>query len=146
MLLVEGCDWSHKNPCGFSSIIVVLATIYEDNVTCIDQLKKRCIEGENTKHIALKYFFTHQQQRHHKVEVKQIWSQNNLADIFMKSLPKSLFIRLFTKLDCVNIQICITSSSHGESCWTQKEYSKVYSHDLNVLFSLREHFFPLHFY
>jgi len=54
-------------------------------------MKKGYIKGDNTKHIAPKFFLTSQQQEYQKIEVKQIWSQNNLADIFIKSLSKSTF-------------------------------------------------------
>ncbi|XP_070672386.1 secreted RxLR effector protein 161-like [Malus domestica] len=42
----------------------VLTTIFEDNATHIEQLNKGCIKGDNTKHITLKFFFSHQQQEH----------------------------------------------------------------------------------
>ncbi|KAM2708614.1 hypothetical protein FF1_045210 [Malus domestica] len=57
-------------------------------------LKKGYIKGDNTKHIAPKFFFTHQQQEHQKIEVTQIRSQDNLADLFTKSLPKATFQKL----------------------------------------------------
>ncbi|KAM1987280.1 hypothetical protein ACFX15_034572 [Malus domestica] len=69
-------------------------TIFEDNAACIEQLKKGYIKGDNTKHIAPKFFFTHQQQEHQKIEVTQIRSQDNLADLFTKSLPKATFQKL----------------------------------------------------
>lgn len=33
---------------------------YEDNITCIVQLKEWHIQGDKTKHISLKCFFTHE--------------------------------------------------------------------------------------
>ena len=52
-------------------------------------MKKEYIKGDNTKHIAPKFFFSHQQQEYQKIEVKQIRSQDNQANVFTKSLPKS---------------------------------------------------------
>ncbi|KAM1991580.1 hypothetical protein ACFX15_032691 [Malus domestica] len=57
-------------------------------------LKKGYIKGDSTKHIAPKFFFTHQQQEHQKIEVTQIRLQDNLADLFTKSLPKATFQKL----------------------------------------------------
>ncbi|KAM1172135.1 hypothetical protein ACFX2G_022750 [Malus domestica] len=69
-------------------------TIFEDNAACIEQLKKGYIKGDNTNHIAPKFFYSHQQQQHQNIEVKQIRSQDNLADLFTKSLSKSTFQKL----------------------------------------------------
>ena len=68
--------------------------IFEDNAACIEQLKKGYIKGDNTKHIVPKFFYSHQQQQHQNIEVKQIRFQENLADLFTKSLPKSTFQKL----------------------------------------------------
>ena len=54
----------------------------------INQIKKGYIKRDNIKHIVLKFFFSHQQQDHHNIEVKQIRFQDNLADFFMNLLPK----------------------------------------------------------
>jgi hypothetical protein len=54
-------------------------------------MKTGFIKGDNTKHIAPKLFFNQQQQEHQKIEVKSIRSQDNHADLFTKSLPKSTF-------------------------------------------------------
>ncbi|KAM1694806.1 hypothetical protein ACFX2K_034113 [Malus domestica] len=68
--------------------------IYEDNAAGIEQLNKGHIKGDTTKHIAPKFFFSHQQQEHQKIEVTQIRSQDNLTDLFTKSLPKTMFQKL----------------------------------------------------
>ncbi|KAM1249443.1 hypothetical protein ACFX2G_032802 [Malus domestica] len=41
-----------------------------------------------------KFFFSHQQQDHQKIEVTQIHSQDNLVELFTKSLPKTTFQKL----------------------------------------------------
>ena len=79
---------------GLTSVVDLPTTIFEDNAACIEQLKKGYIKGDNTKHIAPKFFYSHQQQQHQNIEVKQICSQDNLADLFTKSLPKSTFQKL----------------------------------------------------
>ena len=54
-------------------------------------MKTGFFKGDNTKHIAPKFFFSHQQLEHKKIEVKQVRSKDNHADLFTKSLPKSTF-------------------------------------------------------
>ena len=83
-----------RSSCDLLPAVDVPTTIFEDNAACIEQLKKGYIKGDNTKHIAPKFFFSHQQQEHHNIEVTQIRSQDNLADLFTKSLPKVMFQKL----------------------------------------------------
>ena len=49
------------------------------------------IKGDRTKHISPKFFYTHELQESRQIDVKQIQSINNLADLFSKSLPTSTF-------------------------------------------------------
>ena len=65
--------------------------IYEDNAACIEQMKLGFIKGDNTKHISPKFFYNQQQQTLLNIEVNQIRSEDNVADLFTKSLPKSTF-------------------------------------------------------
>ena len=50
--------------------------------------------GDKTKHISPKFFYTHELQESRQIDVKQIQSINNLADLFIKSLPTSTFEKL----------------------------------------------------
>ncbi|KAM3000766.1 hypothetical protein FF2_037135 [Malus domestica] len=77
---------------GLTSVVDLPTTIFEDNAACIEQLKNRYIKGDNTQHIAPMFFYSHQQ--HQNIEVKKIRSQDTLADLFTKSLPKSTFQKL----------------------------------------------------
>ena len=43
-----------------TSVLDLPTTIFEDNATCIEQLKKGYIKGDNTKNIASKFFYSHQ--------------------------------------------------------------------------------------
>ncbi|KAM2817807.1 hypothetical protein COP1_041878 [Malus domestica] len=83
-----------RSSCDLHPAVNAPTMIFEDNAACIEQVKKGYIKGDNTKHIAPKFFFTHQQQEHQKIEVTQIRSQDNLADLFTKSLPKATFQKL----------------------------------------------------
>ena len=56
--------------------------MYEDNAACIAQLKGGYIKGDRTKHISPKFFFTHDLQQNGEIEVQQIRSSDNLADLF----------------------------------------------------------------
>ncbi|XP_052878840.1 secreted RxLR effector protein 161-like [Gossypium arboreum] len=59
------CVWlrsmiQHKrNNCGLSSEKETTTVLFEDNTTYIDQLDSGYIKGDRTKHIAPKFFFTH---------------------------------------------------------------------------------------
>ena len=68
--------------------------MYEDNAACIAQLKGGYIKGDRTKHISPKFFFTHDLQQNGEIEVQQIRSSDNLADLFTKALPTSTFEKL----------------------------------------------------
>ena len=65
--------------------------ICEDNAACIAQLRGGYIKGDITKHISLKFFYTHELQQNKKIDIKQIRSTDNLTDIFTKVLPTSTF-------------------------------------------------------
>ncbi|XP_048619922.1 secreted RxLR effector protein 161-like [Brassica napus] len=68
--------------------------IYEDNASCIAQLKDGYIKGDRTNHILPKFFFTHDLQKAKEVQVVQVRSSDNSADLFTKSLPTSTFKKL----------------------------------------------------
>ncbi|XP_026420306.1 uncharacterized protein LOC113316309 [Papaver somniferum] len=65
--------------------------IYEDNAACIEQMKQGYIKGDNTKHISPKFFYNQQQQCLLNIQINKVPSDENMADLFTKSLPKSLF-------------------------------------------------------
>jgi len=68
--------------------------IHEDNTACITQLKDGYIKGDRVKHISPKFFFTHDLQKDGIITVQQIRSSENLADMFTKALPTSVFKKL----------------------------------------------------
>lgn len=84
-----------ENSCGLMSERKLPPTVlFEDNAACIAQLKGGYIKGDRTKHISPKFFFTHNLQKDGEIEVQQIRSDHNLADLFTKALPTSTFERL----------------------------------------------------
>ena len=72
---------------GLSSIKGSPTILYEDNVACITQIRGGYIKGDRTKHISPKLFYTHELQKSGDIDVKQIHSNDNLVDLFTKSLP-----------------------------------------------------------
>ena len=72
--------------------------ICEDNAACIAQLKEGYIKGDRTKHILPKFFFTHDLQKNGDINIQQVRSCENLADIFTKSLPRKTFEELVHKI------------------------------------------------
>jgi ribonuclease HI len=94
---VRECVWlrsviAHiRGTSGLKSTTEEPTCIYEDNAACIEQMKQGFIKGDNTKHIAPKYFYNQQQQTLLKIQVNQVRSEENVADLFTKSLPKSTF-------------------------------------------------------
>ena len=83
-----------RSTCDLPSVTDVPTILYEDNAACIAQIKGGFIKSDRTKHIAPKFFYTHQLEKNHEIEVRQIRSNVNLADLFTKSLPKCTFQKL----------------------------------------------------
>ena len=83
-----------RSDCGIAEGIDALTVMYEENAACIAQLKDGYIKGDRTKHILPKFFFTHELQKAGEVQVVQIRSSKNSADLFTKSLPTSTFRKL----------------------------------------------------
>ena len=70
------------------------AIIYEDNIVCVAQVREWYIKEDKIKHISSKFFYTHEFQKSRQIDVKQICSVDNLVDLFIKSLPISIFEKL----------------------------------------------------
>ncbi|GAV73921.1 hypothetical protein CFOL_v3_17404, partial [Cephalotus follicularis] len=83
-----------QESCGLSSIRNNPTVIYEDNAACITQLRGGYIKGDRTKHISPKFFYTHELQKNSDIDVQQIRSCDNLADLFTKALPGTTFKKL----------------------------------------------------
>ena len=80
--------------CGLSSVKNNPTVLYEDNVACIAQIKGGYIKGDRTKYISPKLFYTHELQKDSEIDVQQIRSNDNLADLFTKALPFETFKKL----------------------------------------------------
>ena len=66
--------------------------LYEDNVACVTQMKEGYVKRDRTKHIPPKFFsFTQELERNKEVDIQYIRSSDNMADLFTKVLPTSVF-------------------------------------------------------
>ncbi|KAM2445719.1 hypothetical protein PS1_016269 [Malus domestica] len=94
------CSWLRlmihhiRNSCGLPSKTDTPTVIHEDNAACVAQMKEGFIKGDKTKHISPRFFSAHELQKAKVIEVRQIRSNENLADLFTKSLPKCTFQKL----------------------------------------------------
>ena len=86
-----------QESCGLSSVKDKPTILFEDNAACIAQIKGGYIKGDRTKHISPKIFYTHELQKNDEIDVQQIRSSDNLADLFTKALPTSTFKELIYK-------------------------------------------------
>ena len=90
------CVWLRRvinhipQSCGIGSIESP-TIIYEDNSACVTQMQTGYIKRNVTNHIAPKLFYPHELQESGKINILQIKSCDNLADLFTKSLPTSIF-------------------------------------------------------
>jgi hypothetical protein len=93
------CVWLHRminhiqQSCGIGSIESPTIT-YEDNSACVTHMQKGYIKSNITKHIAPKLFYPHELQENGEMNILQIKSCDNLANLFTKSLPTSVFQKL----------------------------------------------------
>ena len=87
-----------REKCGLSSIKDSPTILHEDNAACITQIKAGYIKGDRTKHISPKFFYTHDLQKSGDIDVQQIRSSDNLADLFTKALPTATFKKLVNGL------------------------------------------------
>ena len=87
-----------QESCGLSSLKDKTTILFEDNAACIAQIKGGYIKGDRTKHILPKIFYTHELQNNGEIDVQQIRSSDNLANLFTKALPTSTFKKLIYKV------------------------------------------------
>ena len=98
MYLAQINDTTHLGNVWFALRKKIPTIVYEDNAACIAQMKEGYIKGDKTKHISPKLFFMHDLQQNGNINVQQIRSSDNLAYLFIKSLPTSTFKKLVYKI------------------------------------------------
>jgi hypothetical protein len=87
-----------RRTCGLSFSRGTLTILYEDNIAYITQLKGGYIKGDRTKHISSKFFFTYDLEKYGDIDVRQIHSKDNLANLFTKVLPTTRFEGLWCNI------------------------------------------------
>ena len=108
-----------RESCGLSSIKNKPTVLYEDNAACIAQVKGGYIKGDRTKHISPKFFYTHELQSSGEINVQQIRSNDNLADLFTKALPTATFKKLVRQIgmrQLKDLQNEVSCHHQGEHC------------------------------
>jgi hypothetical protein len=65
--------------------------IYEDNTSCVAHMQTWYIKTNYTKYISPKLFYPHELQKHREISIMQTKSYDNLADLFIESLPLAIF-------------------------------------------------------
>ena len=77
------------------------------------------IKGDRNKHIAPKFFYTHELQKSGDIDVKQIRSCDNLADMFTKPLPTANFKKMVHNIGMCrlkDIDILMKGSKVSKGC------------------------------
>ena len=98
---------------GLSTIINSPMILYKDNAACITQIREGYIKGDRNKHIAPKFFYTHELQKSGDIDVKQIWSCDNWADMFTKPLPTVTFKKMVHNIGMPWLRDIFTTNNEG---------------------------------
>ena len=72
-------------------------TIYEDNKACVTQVQQGYIKTDRSKHIDPKFFFMHELNGK-QLQVVSVGSEQNVADLFTKSLGSTRHYKLLQGL------------------------------------------------
>ena len=87
-----------RDSSGISPISNTATSLYEDNTACIAQLKGEYIKGDRTKHISPKFLHTHELQNNGEIDMQQIRSSDNPADLFTMALPAATFKKFLCQI------------------------------------------------
>ena len=66
--------------------------IHEDNSACI-AITSKPVHRSRSKHIGVKYHNVREASQNNEVELVQVWTEHQVADIFTKSLHHKDFVR-----------------------------------------------------
>jgi len=72
---------------GFTNLINSATTVFCDNQSAI-QLSKNNVHHGRSKHIAIRYHFSKEASENGEIQINYLESENMLADILTKALPK----------------------------------------------------------
>jgi hypothetical protein len=91
--------------CGIDSL-ESSTIIYTDNVACVAWMQIGYIESNIIKHIACKLFYLHELHKSRRINILQVKSCDNLADLFTKYLPTLYSRNIFMELVFDGFRIC----------------------------------------
>ena len=131
-----------QEDCGIYAGKKTPTIMYEDNATCIAQLKDGYIKGDRTKHILPKFFYRHDLQKSGDVQVLQIRSNDNLADLFTKALPTATFKKLVYRIGLCRLKDLDEYTHKGSNCMLHSfSLNHGFSHWVFLVrFLMRQHF------
>ena len=70
--------------------------LFENNSACSVQLKEGYIKSDITKHISPSFFsYIQKLEKNQEIDIDFVWSCNNPADLFTKTLPTTTFQKHF---------------------------------------------------
>jgi hypothetical protein len=71
--------------------------LYEDNEACI-RISKNPELHKRTKHIEIQWFYVRLKQQNNEIQLIKVDSENNIADLFPKALPRRAFYKSLKEL------------------------------------------------
>ena len=79
-------------------IVINDLPLYFKIIQHAQQVKREFIKGDRKKHISPKLFYPHELQKNGDINVQQIRSNDNVTNLFTKSLPTATFKKMVHKL------------------------------------------------
>lgn len=66
--------------------------LFEDNATCVAQIKECYVKSDRTKHIPLKFFsYSQELEKNNDIDIQYIRSSNNATDLFTNARSTTTF-------------------------------------------------------
>ncbi|KAM3265463.1 hypothetical protein P3L10_002457 [Capsicum annuum] len=90
--------------------------LYEDNASCTTYLNGGFIKGDRTKHTSSKLFYIHELQKNGDINVQQIRSSENVADLFTKSSPITIFKKMVHKIGMQRFKDVLITDAKVQGC------------------------------
>jgi hypothetical protein len=72
--------------------------LYQDNLSTIYLAEKRTSTSTRTRHVNIRFYFIHDRIKSGEIVVKQMPTENMVADMMTKPLPRPIFEKLRNKL------------------------------------------------
>lgn len=86
-------------------MLYLTSIIYEDNMSCIQFIKRPGSFHKRSKHIDTRHHFVSDTYEKNKFDIQHIPSNDNIADIFTKPLHSPSFTKLYGKI-CELTEVC----------------------------------------